>query len=275
MKVSIILLDWSVRESFHVLKYLNEQTLPRSEYQIVWVEFYDRPAPRQFRIDQHVAMKRGSVEHYHKHQAYNAGLLASQGQIAVICDSDAMVKPTFLASIVDIMSPPHNPKMVLHLDEVRSQNQKFYPFRYPTFEQIQAPPSNWDKNTTRGMNATSDLIHARNYGACMAAYRNDLFRIGGADEHEDYRGHICGPYEMTFRLRNAGFSEVWHPTEFLYHAWHPGQDGKAANVKKGPHDGRMMSRRALDLLESHRVMPWVENPRIRLCRRSLSARTQD
>jgi len=41
-EVSIILLDWKVRESFHILDYLNQQTVPRSNYEIIWIEYYNR-----------------------------------------------------------------------------------------------------------------------------------------------------------------------------------------------------------------------------------------
>jgi len=61
----------------------------------------------------------------------------------------------------------------------------------------------------------ADPLHTRNYGACMSALREDLVDIGGADEHLDYLGHICGPYEMTFRLVNAGRKEIWHPKNFF------------------------------------------------------------
>src|SRR4051812_15251306 len=41
-KLSIILLDWGVRESFHSLEYLDCQTAARSSYELIWLEFYDR-----------------------------------------------------------------------------------------------------------------------------------------------------------------------------------------------------------------------------------------
>ncbi|MBI3862011.1 MAG: hypothetical protein HY290_08950, partial [Planctomycetia bacterium] len=41
-KVSVILLDWTVRESFHSLHYLNRQTVDRSLYELIWIEFYER-----------------------------------------------------------------------------------------------------------------------------------------------------------------------------------------------------------------------------------------
>jgi len=98
----------------------------------------------------------------------------------------------------------------------------------------------------------------------MCALREDLIAIGGADEHMDYLGHICGPYEMTFRLVNAGKKEVWHQEEFLYHVWHPGSDGRHNYF--GPHDGLNVSTTALEIRRSGRVMPLVENPAIRLLR---------
>ena len=44
-KVSIILLDWSCREQFHTLAWLSNQTVARSQYELLWVELYDRVAP--------------------------------------------------------------------------------------------------------------------------------------------------------------------------------------------------------------------------------------
>ena len=62
---------------------------------------------------------------------------------------------------------------------------------------------------------------------------------------------------MTFRLVNSGKREVWHPTEFLYHVWHPGQAGE--NNYVGPHDGRQLSSRALQAKFTGRTSPFVEN----------------
>lgn len=45
-KVSVILLDWSCRESFHSLHYLNKQSVPRDSYELLWVEYYNREAPQ-------------------------------------------------------------------------------------------------------------------------------------------------------------------------------------------------------------------------------------
>ena len=34
-RVSVILIDWGVRESFHSVHYLNRQTIPRGDYELI------------------------------------------------------------------------------------------------------------------------------------------------------------------------------------------------------------------------------------------------
>ena len=51
--VSFVLVDWSCRESFHTLHYLNQQNIPRDQYEIIWIEFFDRKADAiQKRLDE-------------------------------------------------------------------------------------------------------------------------------------------------------------------------------------------------------------------------------
>src|SRR5215475_11668960 len=115
---------------------------------------------------------------------------------------------------------------------------------------------------TAGLCDTIDKLHTRNYGACFCAWRRDLIAIGGADEHLDYVGHICGPYEITFRLVNQGRREVWHQSHFIYHTWHPGTERLRNYI--GPNDGRGLSKTALNIRKSGRVMPLRENKAIQL-----------
>jgi len=268
-KISLILLDWGVRESFHSLHYLNNQDFPRERYEIIWIEFYDRKpkelldalagrgGERDFTIDTWVVLGYPSSVYYHKHFMYNVGIILASGEICVICDSDAMYSPTFLKSIWEAFE--QNEDIVLHLDQARSSNRAFYPFNYPSIEEVLNSEGmiNWNGKTTTGVTDTYDFIHSVNYGACMCARRSDLIAIGGADEHLDYLGYICGPYEMTWRLVNAGKREVWSNTEFTYHTWHPGAFG--ARNYGGPHEGRNISSRALQARSTGRVLPWVEN----------------
>jgi hypothetical protein len=268
-KISVILIDWGVRESFHSLEYLNQQTAPRGEYELIWLEFYDRKPKALQRL---VSSRDGMLDKwyvlgyphnviFHKHRVYNAGILAATGEVCVICDSDAIFRPTFIQSLIHAFE--ETPRGVIHLDQVRNNNRDFYPFNYPSIEEILGPGiDNWNGTTTDGLVA-KDRIHGANYGACMAARRRDLLAIGGADEHLDYLGYICGPYDLTFRLINYhGRNERWLDNEYLYHVWHPNTSGVNQDYK-GANDGRGMSLRALYARASARIRPYLMNPMVK------------
>ncbi|MBS0653501.1 MAG: glycosyltransferase [Verrucomicrobia bacterium] len=228
------------------------------------MEYYSTlsPALLQFEADFDTigALEMPKLSYYHKHLMYNIGFLLSKGEIIVICDSDAMAKPTFIESIIKEFE--NNPNIILHLDQFRNSRKDLYPFNYPSFEDVIGEGCiNWTNGITTGIAAKTDILHRRNYGACFCCKRDDYIAIGGADEHIDYVGHICGPYELTFRLSNLGKLEIWHHREFLYHTWHPGSDG--VDNYLGPHDGRNVSSTALEHVATGRILPHVTNPLIK------------
>jgi hypothetical protein len=203
---------------------------------------------------------------------YNVGILASAGKIVTFCDSDAFVSENFVTSILESFDKDRN--IVLHMDQVRNGDKKYYPFNYPSVEEITTKGKN---NVVDGKPAglwdVADPVHTRNYGACMSALREDLISSGGADEHVDYLGYVCGPYDMTWRLVNAGRKELWHENEWTYHVWHPGQQGDRNYF--GPHDGSHMSSTALAVRRSGRVLPLMENPAIKELRLGRKSQTLD
>ncbi|MCJ7543642.1 MAG: radical SAM protein, partial [Phycisphaerae bacterium] len=276
-RVSVVLLDWSCRDSAHSIEYLNQQTIPRQHYELIWIEYYDRRwdqierhnvqaieqgCPRA--VDQWFVLHMPREMYYFKHVMYNVGLCYARGDIVVICDSDAVFGPNFIKAVIDAFD--RDPNIVLHMDEVRNFKTSHYPFNYPSIQEVMAGAGNLCQGKPYGLVDAVDPLHSRNYGACFAARREDLIAIGGSDEHIDYLGHCCGPYEMTFRLVNAGKREIWHDSEWLYHVWHPGIAGDDNYV--GPHDGKMMSTTALEVLRTGRVEPLVENEFIRDMRSS-------
>jgi hypothetical protein len=283
-RLSIILLDWGVRESFHSLQYLNQQSAARDQYEILWLEFYEhKPVKLQemiFRqgkgtplIDQWILAGYDKDTIFNKHRLYNLGILLSQGEICVICDSDAIFTPNFVTKVLDGLA--QTPRAVIHLDEIRNENPRFHPFAYPAVHEILgAGCINWEGDVSTGLNNSSDMLHTANYGACMAARRQDLLDIGGADEHLDYLGYICGPYDMTFRLVNHGLTERWLRDEYLYHVWHP-NIGASNSDYQGPSDGRGMSSRSLESRLIGRVQPCLENPWIRDARQGIVVEAEE
>lgn len=266
-RLSLILLDWSVRESFHLFHYLKSQTVPRDSFEVVLIEYYDcvSGAAKRFEdvVDTWILLQMPRECYYHKHLMYNAGVVASQGEILMFGDSDAMVRPAFVETIFKAFS--RDPLIVYHMDEFRNIRRDLYPFNYPSFEEVIGDGCiNHVNGMTLGIRDEIDPMHTRNYGACMCARRQDILAIGGADEDLTYLGHICGPYDMTFRLMNLGRRLEWENQEYLYHTWHPGSDG--IDNYLGPHDGRNMSTTAFQALCSGRIKPLVENEAIRRLR---------
>jgi len=284
-ELSIVLLDWSCRESFHIFDYLSSQAVDRSKFEILWVEYYERRAKEieaairksqlageRPPVDKWIVLDMPRNLYYHKHLMYNVGIIASTGKIVTFCDSDAILSKNFVTSILD--SFHKDPNIVLHMDQVRNRDKKYYPFNYPSLEDITTTgKNNFIDGKPAGLWDEEDTIHTRNYGACMNALREDLIASGGADEHVDYLGYICGPYEMTWRLVNAGKKEVWHESEWTYHVWHPGQLGDRNYF--GPHDGSHMSSTALAARQSGRVLPLLENPAVKELRLGRTSRTLD
>src|SRR5262249_33204281 len=176
-RVSVILIDWGVRESFHSIHYLNTQTADREDYELVWVEFYDRQphalhemasrrAGRGPALDKWAVL--GYPDHYcfHKHRMYNVGILLAGGDICVICDSDAVFPPDFIEKIIRAFE--ETPRPVVHLDEVRNTSRDYYPFNYPSIEQILGPGCiNWAGTTTLGLNDSPAMLHHPNYRASL------------------------------------------------------------------------------------------------------------
>jgi hypothetical protein len=289
IELSIVLVDWSVRHSHHALDYLARQTVERERYEIIWVEYYgavpDGIGERQRRalerrgppaVDQWIVLDMPTTSYYHKHLMYNVGILAARGRIVNICDSDAMFRSSYVDSILRAFE--QDPHGVLHMDELRSAARELYPFQYPDESTVlRGPLINAIDGVPWGLvgpngTAVEDRLHRANYGASMSARRDDLIAIGGADEHVDFLGHVCGPYDMTFRMLNAGHRERWHEKEWLIHTWHPGQAG--AGNYLGPHDGRDLSSTSLRARRTGRVLPLRENPGIRALReRSVRPRT--
>jgi cellulose synthase/poly-beta-1,6-N-acetylglucosamine synthase-like glycosyltransferase len=162
-KVSIILLDWSCRKSFHSLDYLSNQTVPKNQYEVIWIEYYSRRSHEIEKrlkeceklgkspiVDKWIVMGMPDDIYYHKHLMYNIGIVASCGEIVTFCDSDAIFSPTFVESIIEAFNKDRN--IVLHMDEVRNIDRRYYPFNYPSLEEVLSTECiNWKDGKTTGL----------------------------------------------------------------------------------------------------------------------------
>src|SRR5215475_13175401 len=206
-QVSLILLDWSVRESFHALDWISQQTVPRDQYEIIWVDLYHRVVPAVMEKAD-VVITCGQHGLYHKHVGYNVGLLNARGQIVTVCDSDAVFPPNFIDSIINTFQSDRTDEptsiVLMHYEK---RTKETYPKDLSDVNQLHS--YQW-----------MDLWP--NVGACVSIRKLDAVRFGGFDEHRSFRGYFCGPYELAWRLVNAGFPEIWHDESVcLFHFAHP------------------------------------------------------
>ena len=242
-ELSIILIDWSVRERFHALDWLVEQSVPRDQYEIIWTEWGTRKLPEiSAKVDHHLVLGNTSGL-YHKHQAINAGLAQSVGRVVTMCDSDAVFPPDFVQSVVSTFGER---KVLMHHEQ---RSDESYPDG-ASLEEIKA------KHFV-------DLIP--NTSACTSMLRRDAIGFGGVDEHEAYRGNLSGQLELVWRLVTSGVPEVWHDSVFIYHFDHPGGSGRGASlVERGPdsHESGMHNLIGVNGFGTGRLLPWVENPEI-------------
>lgn len=286
-EISFVLMDWGCRETFHTLEYLNNQTERRDRYEIIWIEYYDRKPARITQmledykrcglpdpVDTWIILERPKGEIFRKHWINNIGTLEAKGKIICFMDSDAITSTTLVHTILKEFE--NIPDLILYIEEIRTADKSFYPFKYPNYKEIIPSAVNMKngvpvamRNFRSGLLADPSLIHCRNYGACFSARKEDLIRIGGWDEHEDYTGYIAGPYEMSLRMELTGKRELWSHFELLYHTPHPGNSG--IDNYSGPHDGRGVSSTAMKILETKRLFPLEENPGIKALRLELPA----
>ncbi len=254
VKVSLILLDWSCRESYHALDWLAKQDVPRAQFEVIWVELFDRVAPEVMeKADVVITCHQRGL--YHKHAGYNVGLLHSSGQTITVCDSDAIFPPDFVSSIIrafDLNGAAPKASLVLMHYEQRSLVQ--YPKGLAKFEDVRK--HKW-------------LELWPNVGACMTVLREDALRFGGFDEHKSYRGYFCGPYDLGWRMINFGIPERWHDESVtLWHFAHPEPAGSYFTFSLSrwreiahPHvEYHALS--AVDAFASGRLLPLQENEHI-------------
>lgn len=267
-RVSIILLDWACREKLHSLDWLERQDVPRHEYELIWIDLYDRVLPEALEhADTVVTLNQTGM--YHKHVGYNVGLLLARGEIINICDSDAVFPEDFVRSIdmsFHNAATGRRRSLVLMHQELRTCQT------YP--ESLNDASELKDRERWQWW----DIVP--NVGACMSVLRDDAIAFGGFDECPSYRGYLCGPYDLGWRMVNAGIPETWHDlSTVIWHFAHPnpsGSNGFVPSVRRlleitYPHVD-MHALTAVDHFSAGRVLPNRENAEIhamRMARRQI------
>ena len=207
-KVSVVMGDWSCRESFHTLYWLSRQDVPREQYELIWVELYDRVVPQVMEMAD-VVITCGHKGFRQSQICLNVGLLHSRGQVITMPESDAVFPPDFISSVItafNLHKSDEPDSLVLMHHEARTR--ALYPKGLSDLGEI---------------NNYSWTNPQPNVGACGSYRRRDAVGFGGFDEHFSLRGMwSSGPNDLGWRLVNAGIPEIWHDESvILWHFAHP------------------------------------------------------
>jgi glycosyltransferase involved in cell wall biosynthesis len=243
--ISVILIDGSFRERFHAVDAFANQTLPADQYEIIWVEHYDRVDPaleeRAARYPNLRIITLGREGDYHSAYCRNAGVRASRGELIVYADGDVVPEPTGLQS----------------LWEEHQKTDDLVVFLYRHDEPQSVHRDDWD---LAHLQAHAKIGNTTNYGACMSLRKKWIVAINGWEQHPAFGSHInAHGTDMYIRFKNLGLAVKWDPSIRLYHPWHPLTDvGSYAYVVQSAFSGyraKKLVTVAYDGLDPARTIP--------------------
>ena len=203
-KISVIMVDAGFREKFHLIDFLNDQTLAREDYELIWVEYYDK-------VRKELTNKRGvriftlnkTGKPYHMAYCFNEGIRQSLGDLLVIMDADLVVNPTFLETIKE--EHEKCPELAMYLQRWDEPKEKHK-----------------ENISLQHLKKVCIYRNPRNYGGCLSVRKKWLLTVNGYEQHPIFAGLHALAMDMYTRLKNLGLHIKWHPTERVYHPWHPG-----------------------------------------------------
>jgi hypothetical protein len=207
VKISVIMVDGGFRDHIFGVESFAKQNFPPQDFEILWVDFYDKIHPRLRNFPQVKVMPLNQKGMYHSSRCFNAGIQEARGEILVIPDADVLVEEDFLSTVYE--EHLKSPDLVLYFyrliqEKGLSRSDDF------SFEYI--------KRTCKLTAASLE-----NYGGCVTVRKKWLIEIGGYEMHRAFAsGAHANGKDVYTRLKNLGLYIKWHPRKFLYHPWHPG-----------------------------------------------------
>jgi hypothetical protein len=206
--ISIIMIDGSFRERFHAVKYLSQQTLLPSAYEIIWVEYYNQLHPElatlmaQSTNTQTICLNR--TGEYHSSYCFNAGIMAAQGELILIPDADVVVKPDFLGKLWALHQT--NEHLVTYCYRFNEPHGKHQP-----------------EISINHLAQVAVLTHPSNWGGCVGARKKWFLEVNGYEQHPLFAtGDHGNDFDIYTRFKNLGLHVCWPRDPVLYHPWHPG-----------------------------------------------------
>lgn len=229
-KISVIMVDGGFRERFHMIVSLNNQTLRRDHYELIWVECFDKIHPKlQAKDDVNFILLNRIGKPYSMSHCFNEGIRQSTGDLLVIPDADTFVSADFLETIL--------------AEHERYDDMVMYIRRYDQSE-VDSGPITFDY-----LERTCHLKQATNYGGCITVRKKWMLSVNGYEQHPIFQGHnFAGGLDLYIRFCNLGMAIKWHPSLKVYHPWHSNPKIEQMNKEKVAAQQECIHRRELSLM---------------------------
>ena len=216
MKVSVIMIDGAFRENIYGAEYFTQQDFPENEYEVIWVEFYEKAMPSLYANKQLKIVTLGNPEEmiYHSSYCFNEGIKQAKGELLIIPDADVIVKPNFVQKAWDI----------------HQEYEKMAVYGYRCNETQQVPLCSLEFDELEKKCVITNPI---NYGGCLTVRKKWLLSINGYDQHEFFEtGFHANGLDVYTRFRNFGLAIKWDLSLKLYHPRHTFTSEKAPEYQK-------------------------------------------
>ncbi len=227
LKISVVTWDAGFREHFHTVDAFANQTIPKDDYEFIWVDYYNDITPelqtKLGRISNAKALLVNGNGQWRLATCLNYGTRNCSGELLVIPDGDIVVTPDFLSKILEAHS--------------RIDNLVLYIRRWDEPQQAHNPAI-----SVEHLDKVCEVKNATNYGGCITLRKHVLEYVNGYEEHHLFAGASATSMELYIRLKNAGFPIMWHPTVKIYHPWHANTGTPAQKIEQ---EMWLMSRRNL------------------------------
>lgn len=197
------MIDGGFRENIFGAKYFSEQTMPADEYEIIWVDYYDRPHKDLNKYSNIKVVTLNKTGEYHSSCCFNKGIELAHGTVLVIPDADQIVSENFLCNIWDI-------------------HKKYDMLVYYVHRYDEIGKGRLNSLRLNELDKKCILKNPKNYGACLTVRKKWILKINGYEMHPIFSGwfHANG-LDIYTRFVNFGLAVQWDMKLKLYHPWHP------------------------------------------------------
>lgn len=208
------MVDGGFREHIYSAKYFSQQDFPADDYEILWADYYDKPAADLAKYPKVRVLTLNRVGEYHSSYCFNEGIRTAAGEVLVIPDADQIVRPGFLSRIWQVHSEYDRlVQYVYRYDEEKKNSLKSF-----DFDELER---------------TCVLKNPSNYGGCLTVRKKWLVQINGYEQHPVFgSGFHANGLDIYTRFRNLGLAIGWDDQLKLYHPWHPNTYVAARQYKK-------------------------------------------